>query len=232
MSSGLEHRECAESLGAYILGALPDAESQRVQHHLVTCRECRAELEWLRVAADALPASVPPVEPPAELKSRVMAIVQAEAELLRAAGEGADRPPRRRRSWSWLTAEIWRPAVGLGAAAAVAAVAVVLATSGSGQRTIPVQLTGPGVASLTVTGTQAQLVVRGLRSPPPSHVDELWVKHGTAAPEPAGTFVLSSGSGSVQLQKPVRPGDVVLATVEPGQGTPAPTGKPFLMVHT
>lgn len=230
MSSGLEHRECAESLGAYILGALPEAESERVQRHLVSCRECRAELEWLRVAADALPASVPPVEPPPELKSRVMSIVQAEAELLRAAGEEADRPPRRRRSWSWLTAEIWRPAVGLGATAAVAAVAVVLATSGSGERTIPVRLTGPGAASLTVTGTQAELVVRGLRSPPPSHVDELWIQHGAGRPEPAGTFVLSSGS--VQLQKPVRPGDVVLATVEPGQGTPAPTGKPFLVVHT
>lgn len=229
MSSGLGHRECAESLGAYILGALPDAESQRVEHHLGSCAECRAEFEWLRVAADALPASVRPVDPPPELKSRVMAIVNAEAKLLRAAGEAADQPPRRRRRWSWLTAEIWRPAVALGASAAVAAVAVVLATSGSGQRTVPVRLTGPGVASLTVRGTQAQLVVRDLRSPPPSHVDEVWVQHRGGTPEPAGTFVLSSGS--VQLQKPVRPGDVVLATVEPGQGTPAPTGKPFLVAH-
>ena len=229
MSSALEHRECAESLGAYILGALPDAERERVQRHLEGCTECRVEFEWLRVAADALPASVSPVEPPPELKTRVMAIVNAEAELLSAAGEAADRPQRPRRRWNWLTAEIWRPAVGLCTAAAVAAVAVVLATSGSGQRTIPVQLTGPGVASITVRGTQAELVVKGLRSPPPSHVDELWVRHGGGPPEPAGTFVLSSGS--VALQKPVRPGDEVLATVEPGQGTPAPTARPFLFAH-
>jgi anti-sigma-K factor RskA len=229
VSSGLEHQECAESLGAYALGALPEAESDRVQRHIGTCRECRAELEWLRVAADALPASVSPVEPPPELKSRVMAIVQAEADLLQAAGEAADRPPRKRRSWSWLTAEAWRPAVALGAAAAVAAVAVVLAGSGSSTRTIEAQVPGPGTASLTVRGTQAQLVVRGLRAPPANHVDELWVKRGSAAPVPAGTFVLSSGS--VRLQQPVRPGDVVMVTVEPGQGTPAPTGMPFLVAH-
>jgi anti-sigma-K factor RskA len=231
MSSGLEHRECAESLGAFILGALPEAESRRVQHHLGACRECRAELEWLRVAVDALPASVTPVEPPAELKSRVMAIVQAEAELLRAAGEAADRPPGRRRSWSWswLNAERWRPAVALGATAAVAAVAVVLATSGSSTRTIQAQYPGPGSASLTIQGTQAQLVVKELRAPPANHVDELWVKRGAGRPEPAGTFVLSSGS--VRVQQPVRPGDTVLVTVEPGRGTPAPTSTPFLVVH-
>jgi anti-sigma-K factor RskA len=231
VSSGLEHRDCAESLGAYALGALPEAESDRVQQHIASCRECQAELEWLRVAADALPASVSPMAPPPELKSRVMAIVQSEADLLRAAGEGADRPPqpRRRWNWSWLTAEAWRPAVALGATAAVAAVAVVLASSGSGTRTIQAQYAGPGTASLTVHGSQAQLVVNGLRAPPANHVDELWVKRGSAAPVPAGTFVL--GSGTVRLKQPVRPGDVVMVTVEPGQGTPAPTSMPFLVVH-
>jgi anti-sigma-K factor RskA len=231
VSSGVEHRECAEALGAFILGALPEPESERVRRHLGACRECRTELEWLRVAADALPASVTPVDPPPELKARVMAIVEAEAELLQAAGEAADRPPRRRRrwNWSWLTSEPWRPAVALGATAAVAAVAVVLATSGVSTRTIQAAYPGPGSASLKIQGSQAQLVVRGLRAPPANHVDELWVKRGAGRPQPAGTFVLSSGS--VRVQQPVRPGDVVMVTVEPGQGTPAPTSTPFLVVH-
>jgi anti-sigma-K factor RskA len=230
VSSGLEHRECAESLGAYVLGALPEAESDRVQRHLSECRECQTEFEWLRGAANALPASVTSVDPPRELKSRVMAIVHAEAELLQAAGEAADRPPRRRRSWSWLTTELWRPAVALGATAAVAAVAVVLATAGSSTRTIQARASGSGSASLTIQGSQAQLVVRGLRAPPANHVDELWVKRGAGRPQPAGTFVLSTGS--VRVQQPVRPGDVVMVTVEPGQGTPAPTSTPFLVIHT
>ena len=232
MSSGLEHLQCAEALGAYVLGALPDAESADVERHLDNCRECQAELDWLRLAANALPASVAPVEPPPELKARVMAIVESEAELLQAAGEAADRPPRRQRNrnWTWLTGgEMWRPAVALASLAAVAAVAVVLATNVSSTRTIHAQLSGSGAASLIVRGTQAQLTVKGLHSPAANHVYELWVKRGSAPPAPAGTFVLSTGA--VQLQRPVRPGDVVLVTVEPGQGTPAPTSTPFLVVH-
>jgi hypothetical protein len=120
--------------------------------------------------------------------------------------------------------------VALGATAAVAAVAVVLATAGSSTRTIQAQASGSGSASLTIQGSQAQLVVRGLRAPPANHVDELWVKRGAGRPQPAGTFVLSTGS--VRVQQPVRPGDVVMVTVEPGQGTPAPTSTPFLVIHT
>jgi hypothetical protein len=232
VSSGLDHRECHESLGAYILGALPEEEGARVKRHLSQCQECRAQFEWLRVAADALPASVPPVEPPPELKARIMEIVRAEADVLRAAGEAADRPPAARRAsrWSWLRGRAVRPVGALALSAAVLAVAVVLITSGgSGTRTVPAHFTGPGVASLTISGTEAHLVVRGFRLPPAGHVDELWVKHGSAAPQPAGTFVLRSGT--VALQRPVSAGDTVLVTVEPGQGTRAPTTTPFLVAR-
>ena len=41
-----------------------------------------------------LPVAVPPVSPPKELKSRVMSVVESEAELLQAAGSEADRPAR------------------------------------------------------------------------------------------------------------------------------------------
>ena len=101
MNQELEHRESSESLAAYALGALPDEESARVRRHLADCRECRAEFEWLRVAADALPASVAPVDPPPELKGRIIAVVESQAELLQAAGERADRPEHRHRP-AWL----------------------------------------------------------------------------------------------------------------------------------
>jgi hypothetical protein len=57
-------------------------------------------------------------------------------------------------------------------------------------------------------------------------VDELWVKRGSAPPEPAGTFVVESGS--VVLGRPVRRGDLVLVTTEPGRGTAFPTTRPFI----
>ncbi len=148
MSGGLEHGRYAESLAAYILGALPDQESAQMQRHLSSCPECQTEFERLRVAADALPVSVPSVEPPPELKVRVMEIVQAEAELLRAAGAAADQPPAPRRRtlrWPRLTGWVPRPVAALALTAAVAAVAVVLATGGGpASHTFRAQLSGPG----------------------------------------------------------------------------------------
>jgi len=238
VSADLEHRKCMESLGAYALGALPDGEAERVRQHLDGCRECRAELEWLRAAVDALPASVPPIEPPPELKARVMEIVESEAELLRAAGEPADRPPppsptpRRR----WFSIGALAPAVALAAVCVVALVVMlVVSGGGSGIRVINAQIVDPALAgrvhaSLRVQGTEAQLRVSGLPAPPADHVDQLWVQHSTGAPpRSAGTFVVQSGS--VSLSRPVRRGDLVLVSVEPGRGSAAPTTAPLLVAR-
>jgi anti-sigma factor RsiW len=237
VSDTLEHRDCAEALGAYALGALPDLENDRVRRHLASCRQCRAELEGLRAAVDALPASVPQIDPPPELKARLMEIVDAEAEVLRAAGDPADQPPPgappRRRHW-WRAFLGSRPALALAGACVVAlAVLVVLVSSGGeSTRTIQAQVGGPLLsaharAALKVTGTRAELHVTGLPTPPANHVNELWVKRGSASPRPAGTFVLRSGS--VQVAGAVRAGDLVLVTVEPGAGTAAPTTTPVIV---
>jgi anti-sigma factor RsiW len=244
VSSGLEHRDCAESLAAYALGALPDAEAMRVRHHLDGCRECRTELEWLTRAVDALPASVPQVDPPPELRARVMEIVEAEAAVLQSAGPAAERPvperdrarrPRegRRGPLRWIMTGALRPALAVAAAGVVAAVLVVT-TSGGGARTIRAQIAGPALAahasaSLRVTGSRATLVVEGLPVPAANHVDELWVQRGSAAPEPAGTFVVRSGT--VEVERAVLPDDVVLVTVERGRGTVAPTTKPLIVAR-
>jgi anti-sigma-K factor RskA len=235
VSAGLEHQECSEALAAYALGAVPDDEAARVQQHLSGCRECRAQLDWLGPAVDVLPASVPPIDPPPELKTRLMDIVEAEAELLRAAGETADLPPQpapSRWRWRWAPGGRWLGAIAV-AAACVVAVVVVLAvgSGGGGVRTIRAQL-APGLAgaraSLTVRGSRAELVVNGLPAPAADHVDELWVKRGSAPPTPAGTFVVQSGS--VLVGHPVQRGDLVLVTTEPGRGTAAPTTRPFIVV--
>jgi len=231
--SGLDHREFSEALGAYALEALPEEENARVREHLAGCRECRAELEWLRASVDALPASVPQIEPPPELKARVMQTVEADAELLRAAGERADRPERRRRWWSAAPAFTTPVRIAAAAGVAVIAVLVVLISGGGlGTRTIQAQVTGPALtagtrASLRVSGAHAQLVVAGLPAPPANHVDELWVQRGSTAPAPAGTFVVRTGS--VEVTGAVRSGDQVLVTVEPGRGSSAPTTAPFIV---
>ena len=56
--------------------------------HLAGCAACREEVEQLRVAADALPASPPPIAPPPELKG-------ADHGGRRVRGRAAARPPGR-----------------------------------------------------------------------------------------------------------------------------------------
>ena len=237
MTDSFEHRECSDALAAYALRALPDGEAERVGRHLEECPGCRDELERLRVAVEALPASVEQIEPPPELKSRLMAIVESDAELLRASGASADLPPSKSR-WRWALLPRWRPAAWVAAAAGTAAgtaVIVVLATGGGqATRTVEARVAPPlraaGVrASVQVRGTRAELVVSGLPAPPAGRVDELWVKRGSATPQPAGTFVVRSGS--VEVARPVQGGDQVLVTVEPGRGTSAPTSAPLIVAR-
>jgi len=92
MRTGPDHERWADSIGAYLLEALPDDEREGFEAHLADCPTCRRDIDELRVAADALPMSVEPVAPPAALQGRVMTVVRAEAELLAASGPGADRP--------------------------------------------------------------------------------------------------------------------------------------------
>jgi anti-sigma-K factor RskA len=236
VTDSLGHREHIESLAAYALGALSDDEAARLRRHLDTCPDCRAELERLHHAVELLPASVEQVEPPPELKTRVMAVVESEAELLRAAGGGADlAAPGPRKLWP--PAPRWRPALAFATALApilAVVIALLLTTGGPATRTVEAQVSAPlravgAHASVRVNGTRAVLVVSGLPAPAADHVDELWVKHGQARPVPAGTFVV--GSGSVEVARPVRRGDEVLVTVEPGRGTTAPTTTPLLVAR-
>ena len=120
--SSPDHDRWADSLGAWLLGALPEDEADGFRTHLAGCATCRDDAESLRVAVDALPASAPPATPPPALKGRIMAVVEREAALLHAAGPDADRAkaPRRRRRLPRLSGLAMRPALALAARAAAA----------------------------------------------------------------------------------------------------------------
>jgi hypothetical protein len=163
------------------------------------------------------------------LKARIMAIVEAEAP---------QPAPLHRRLRSTLGRPAWRPAPALALAlACLAAVAIaigLLASGGAGTRSLRAQITNPTLAgrveaSLLLRGARGELRVRGLPAPAADHVDELWVKRAGAPPEPAGTFVLQSGS--VEVARPIHRGDLVLVTVERGRGAVAPTAAPFIVVQ-
>ena len=233
---GEGHERWVDAVGAYLLEAMPDDERKSFERHLDSCTICRAEVDSLRVAADALPASVEQLSPPPELRDRIMAIVESEAELLAAAGSRADLPERRRRRF---TLAALRPATALAAVVVVLAVGIVvggqLGGSDPSTQTITAQV-DPGRArgaqvKLVRTGDEAKLVVRGMPAPQGGRVYQVWLKReGRAAPEPTSSLWVPRKDGSASVDVPGSLDDVeaVLVTGEPVGGSDAPTQPPTI----
>src|SRR5436190_1559791 len=86
-------RGARDDLAAYALGALGEAEAGELETHLAGCAECRRYLDELRPGIDLLAASVPQLPPPAALRERLVATVNAEAVRIAEAARPA-APPR------------------------------------------------------------------------------------------------------------------------------------------
>lgn len=154
-------REWRESLGAYVLGQLPDAERSAVAAHLEGCAACCAEAESLASVSRMLPHADPerfgpaPVPPP-ELGRRIAATIGDER-----------RAGRRRR----------RLHFGLGfggAAAAVAAMVLAIFVLSSGEsrgpeqhvsfRNVPAGVQIAASLEPQAFGTEIHMYVSGIRS--------------------------------------------------------------------
>jgi anti-sigma factor RsiW len=242
-TSAHDHDRWADSLGAWLLGALPQDEADGFAAHLDACAVCREEAATLRVAVDALPASVAPRTPPPALKSRLMRIVEGEASLLEAAGPESDRAPRpeprRRRALDWLSGLLPRPALAL-------PLVLLLLTVGAGgallgreafdqdARTVTArvnpELSKSARASLEVADGRARLVSSKLPPPPAGHVYQVWLDRGGPAPEPTSALfsTRSDGSASVDVPGPLDGVRNVMVTDEPAGGSDKPTGRIIL----
>jgi anti-sigma-K factor RskA len=234
--TGCAHRD---DVGSYVLRALPDDEHTRFEAHLATCEECRRDVAELQVAADTLPLAAVQVAPPPELRDRIMAAVRSEAELLGAAEARTDeparapaaKPPRRKRRWSLSLRPL--PAVGLATAVlAVAVVAGVLVVGGDDTHTVQAKVTLASTpdarASLEVKGSEGKLTVRNFPPAGGDRVYEAW-RMRNGKPVPAGLFrVGDNGGATLAIEEPLKSGDQVLVTVEPGGGSAEPTSTPIL----
>ena len=77
--------EVRELAASFVLGALPDDEMAAVREHLATCVQPHPEVAELAGVLPVFDASIPPVEPPAALKDRIMAAAAADLEARRSA---------------------------------------------------------------------------------------------------------------------------------------------------
>jgi len=242
-----DHVFYEESAGAYVLSALSDEETRVFEAHLEDCPRCRQDVAELRVGAEALPASAPPVPPPPELKERIMSIVRAEAQLLQAAGDRADsvEPSRREhRGFRWLAGSLrLRPAVALAASAFVLVLggAVGFALNGDGgaeARTIVAKVdrkAAPNAsAELRVVGGSGTLEVQGMRNPSGGRVYQVWLQRGDMGPTPTNALftVRSDGTASVSVPGDLDKVDQVLVTAERAGGSSVPSQSPVIAVST
>ena len=226
-----------DDAAAWVLGALSEEEARDFQRLLETSAVARKEVEELRPVADALPFAVEPEAPPAELRSRIMAVVDSEAQLLHAVDPSADRPAERRRARRWVG--LLRP-VPLAAAACallLAGLAAGLLVAGDGgepARTVAAQVTGADMAGtrarLEIDDGRGELVVDGMPAAGPGRVYQVWLVHeGETEPVPAGSLfeVDRSGHGTASVTD-VKDVETVMVSSEPDGGSERPTTKPVL----
>ncbi len=234
MPFGREHERWADATGAYLLDALPEDERVGFEAHADECQFCREEIAFLRVASDALPSAVPQVAPPPELKGRIMAVVEREAQLLRAASSDAPEPAPARSVpwWRRMALAPLRPAMAVGAVLLVlAGVAggVLLGDDGGPRvRTLAGTAETAGTeVRLVVSGDQARLEADDLPAPPEGRVYQVWVKRPGRDPQPTDALFVPAADGRAATGVPgsVAGLEAVLVTDEPPGGSRAPTGE-------
>ncbi len=225
-----------EQIAAYALDALDEDERRAFERHLDECPTCREELPALAQAAAALAGGTEPVEPPVELRGRILDAAHRG---------GAVVPFPRRRIVpvvSTVAAVAACAAIGLGiwaatlngtlsnersARAAEQAALDVLADPAA--RRVP--LSGrTGVLAVRPDGAAA-LAVADLGRAPAGRTYETWVTRGGVT-RPAGVFRGESGRLTLAaLRLHVQRGSAVAVTVERGEVS-QPTTRPVLTAST
>jgi len=221
---------------AWVLGTLSTDEGERYAEHLVGCAPCAAEVARLQEAADALVETVPEASPPSELRSRLIAAVEAEARLFRAA-ENGEQPPE-------AAATNRLRALVLGGLAAVCLVALgvlvggVLTSreGGAPGGTVPGSVTKEGGApraraAVVFDDDTPRLVLSDLAAPPEGRVYQAWVVRRPSMQIPTGALFSIPRSGDTKISlPPLRDAELVIVTAEPPRGSRKPTRAPLVIV--
>jgi anti-sigma-K factor RskA len=236
MSRQYRHDDCRESgqAAGYVLRALGPEDAERYRAHLAHCAVCSAEVSRLQPVADSLPSIAPRVVASDALGERIMTIVHAEAELLRAAGAPAARPRSARYRRRVGRLQMLTAAVAFGAGLLLGAVAINTGSQTPVTRVIAAQLTStpPGArALLREVGSHAELLVFSLPQPPRGKIYEIWLAPAGAAPLPTNALfgVTHGGSASVDVPGNLAGVRQVLVTPEPLGGSAHPTSTPIIV---
>jgi anti-sigma-K factor RskA len=226
-----DHARYRDDVGAYLLGALNDLERQAFERHLTGCSECQEEVERLRPAAEALPASVVQLEPPPGLKKRLMAEVEGDA----AAASASSRPPAARRRRSLLRG-LRVPRAAFVAAALLLGLAIgfgVAQLGGDGTRTVTATVAKAmprAGGTLEIADKGATLRLHNMPDLGRARVYEVWFLQGDQL-VPTRTFEVGrDGVGQVKLPD-VGDAKAVFVTREARGGAQVPSEDPIVSVR-
>jgi anti-sigma-K factor RskA len=234
------HERWSEDVAAYMLGALEPDEATALERHAEGCERCQAEIRWLTPAINALPESAERLEPPRELRERVLAEVRFEATPEDAPGEEAAGFFGRASSW---LRELGSGPMGLrpvaGFAVAVLVVAAVagfaigggLGSDESGKTTTVVAGKAPGITAKMVSESgSGTLHLDNVKPLPSDRVLEAWVQRDGEVEAVEALFV-PDRNGRASTELPDMDGvEVVMVTTEPEGGSESPTSSPIVTI--
>lgn len=234
-------------LPGYAMDALDDAEREAVEQLLAADADARRALDEYR---DVLAAFVVEAEPPATLRSSVLAQVQGTPQLddrtagtpVPASADVVDLDARRRRRRRWGTA------VAAVAAAAAIAVPSTIAVQVTAERdrlreqaqvvsemladpessVLRASVEGGGQASVLVAGDDMFFHAEGLPELDPDKAYQLWVVEGDGSVSSAGLLALRGDQATALVQGEHGVGMAV--SVEPESGSEEPTTAPIVVL--
>ncbi|MBO0780377.1 MAG: anti-sigma factor [Ktedonobacteraceae bacterium] len=230
----MDCQQFEESAGAYALEAMSAGERREAEAHLITCANCQRTARELRAVTNLLPLAVPAVAPSPQLKTRIMAAVQADAQRF-AAAQRAVRRTHRRPWWQY-----WQTRLAL----SLALLLLILA-GGLTAWNIVLQRQLAGISanqpiSYTIQGTSQAAGARGeatylpqlhvtiltIHNLPPlqgAEVYQGWLINNNQ-PESIGLLNIQNGSATLNFPGDIRSSDAIAISREPGpqasQGTP------------
>lgn len=241
------HDDYKEMIPARALSALDAAEERALNEHLENCSECRKELEDWQATAAALSLASDPAEPSPQVRERILSEVRKDLSSSPEVIPFRSAPRR----------NIWSSFGSLGAIAAVVlltALLIGLAVLWRQNRSIQEQLARakeftelvntPGARVSELRGAdpalsataklaydrtgRAILMATKLPKVPQGKAYQLWFIAGNKPPSPGKTFVPDSGGNAVLNDEMPTDATVFAITVEPANGSSAPTSPIYL----
>jgi anti-sigma-K factor RskA len=230
-----------ELLPAYALDCLDEGEMEQVTRHLAQCAQCRAELGVYQEVAALLPFGGELVDPPPDLKTRLMAQVQSKSRTI-PQPEPSSTWIDRLLQWTRRSAPLWGT-VSLALVILLGISNLLLWGQVRQMKSVqPSQMqfvrmsgtdaapTAQGVIVISTDGDHGTLVVDNLPPLQAGKQYQLWLIDDGKRIDGGVFSVDQDGYGSLWVNSP-RPLVTYASfgvTIEPQGGSPGPTGQKVL----